>query len=93
MRKQLYGDDSPKIVLENHYRNSVTVSTDFEKPSPPPRKAASVLKSKSLTCFKFRFLRLPLVERLPVKAVDAGIAVVAQQLSIEVDAVLGVGTG
>jgi hypothetical protein len=51
------------MALTNRSRNGVAVSADFEKPSsPPPRKAAPVLKSKSLTCFKFRFLRRPLDE-------------------------------
>jgi hypothetical protein len=50
------------MTLKNRSRNGVAVSADFEKPSsPPPRKAVPVLKSKSLTCFKFRFLRRPLV--------------------------------
>jgi hypothetical protein len=48
------------MALKNRSRNGVAVSADFEKPSsPPPRKAVPVLKSKSLTCFKFRFLRRP----------------------------------
>lgn len=50
-------------TLKTSSRIEAQLLTGFENSiGPPSPKAAPVLKSQSLTCFKFRILRRPLVE-------------------------------